>query len=126
MILNTYASLWSLDPQFAYLNHGSFGAVPLEVQAVQRDFQLRAHNNPNRWFRFELPDLLIAARQTTARWLGVAEELFAFVPNSSQGMITAVQALVDDVNYRHRQAHIIATSFGYGGVQFGLQRGGST
>lgn len=122
MRLNSYASLWSLDPHIAYLNHGSFGAVPLEVQAVQRDFQLRTHNNPNRWFRFELPDLLITARQTTARWLGVAEERFAFAPNSSQGVITAVQALVDDVNSRHRQAHIIATSFGYGGVQFGLQR----
>ena len=54
--------------------------------------------------------------------MGVAEELFAFVPNSSQGMATAVQALVDDVNSRHLRAHIIATSLGYGGVQLALQR----
>lgn len=122
MTRNVNASLWSLDPNIAYLNHGSFGAVPLEVEAIQRDFQHRAETNPNRWFRFELPDLLMAARQTTARWLGVAEDLFAFVPNASQSMITAVQALVDDVNTHHQQAHLIATSLGYGGVHFGMQR----
>lgn len=119
---STYSSLWNLDPSITHLNHGSFGALPHVVDAIQREFQHRALTNPNRWFRFELPDLLIAARQSTARWMGVAEELFAFVPNSSQGMATAVQALVDEVNSRHRQAHIIATSLGYGGVQFALQR----
>lgn len=119
---NTNASLWSLNPELAYLNHGSFGAVPREVEAIQRDFQYRTETNPNRWFRFELPGLLLAARQTTARWLGVAEEQFAFVPNSSQGVITAVQALVDDANMRHRHAHVVVTSLGYGGVHFGIQR----
>lgn len=119
---NPFSSLWSLDPNVSYLNHGSFGSVPREVQAIQNDFHHRAHTNPNRWFRSELPDLLIAARQTTASWLGVTEELFAFVPNSSHGMITAVQALVDDVNSNHRSAHIVATSLGYGGVQLALQR----
>ncbi len=119
---NTYAPLWSLEPSITHLNHGSFGAVPRVVDAIQREFQDRALTNPNRWFRFELPDLLVAARQSTARWMAVAEELFAFVPNSSQGMATAVQALVDDVNSRHRRAHIISTSLGYGGVHLALQR----
>lgn len=122
MSRNQHAPLWSLSPHVTHLNHGSFGAVPLEVEAIQRDFQRRTQTNPNRWFRIELPELLIAARQTTARWLGVPEELFAFVPNASQGVITAVQALVDNVNMRHQRAHLIATSLGYGGVQYGLQR----
>ncbi len=122
MSQNPFASLWSLDPTVSYLNHGSFGAVPRQVGAMQSDLQSRALTNPNRWFRFELPDLLIAARQSTASWLGVAEELFAFVPNSSQGMATAVQALVDDANSSRRPPHIVATSFGYGGVELALQR----
>lgn len=119
---NPNSSLWSLSPHIAYLNHGSFGAVPIEVEEIQRDFQHRAHTNPNRWFRFELPDLLIAARETTARWLGVAETQFAFVPNASQGVITAVQALVDDIHSHHQQAHLVVTSLGYGGVRLGMQR----
>lgn len=117
-----HASHWNFAPGVNFLNHGSFGAVPRVVETEQVEFQRRAQDNPNRWFRFELPDLLIAARQTTARWLGVAEDLFAFAPNSSQGMITAVQALVDDITMHSRQAHIVVTSLGYGGVQFGLRR----
>lgn len=122
MTRNPNASLWSLDAQAAYLNHGSFGSVPIKVESVQSDFQRRAHTNPNHWFRFELPDLLIAARQATAKWLGVKENLFAFVPNASQGVITAVQAIADDFTRQDRHTHIITTSLGYGGVQFGIQR----
>ncbi len=122
MTVNRLAELWNFDLSVNFLNHGSYGAVPLEVDAAQLEFQLRANANPNRWFRFELPDLLIAARQSTAKWLGVEEDRFAFVPNASQGVITAVQALVDDANVRKRRAHIVATSLGYGGVQLGLRR----
>ncbi len=111
-----------MDPEVFYLNHGSFGAVPREVQAIQVEYQHRAHANPNSWYRNELPDRLIAARQTTARCLGVADDLFAFVPNSSLGMTTAVQALVDDANSNCRPAHIVATSLGYGGIHLALQR----
>ncbi|MFA5774495.1 MAG: aminotransferase class V-fold PLP-dependent enzyme [Ilumatobacteraceae bacterium] len=122
MTVNRLAELWNFDLSVNFLNHGSFGAVPLEVDAAQLEFQLRANANPNRWFRFELPDLLIAARQSTAKWLGVEEDRFAFVPNASQGVITAVQALVDDISANSQRAHIIDTSLGYGGVQFGLRR----
>lgn len=117
-----HAALWSLNPDIAHLNHGSFGAVPRDVQAVQNDIRRRALSNPNRWFRFELPDLLIEARFTTARWLGVPDAQFAFVPNASQGVITAVQALVDNANMHHQQAQLVVTSLGYGGVHFGMQR----
>ncbi|MEO8364558.1 MAG: aminotransferase class V-fold PLP-dependent enzyme [Ilumatobacteraceae bacterium] len=119
---NPHASHWNLAQGVNFLNHGSFGAVPREVEAVQNEFQHRANTNPNRWFRFELPELLIAARQTAAEWFGVAEEQFAFVPNASQGVITAVQALVDELTNQSQPAHIVATSLGYGGVQRGLQR----
>ena len=122
MSINPHASHWNLAPGVNFLNHGSYGAVPRVVETEQTVFQRRAQDNPNRWFRFELPELLIAARQTAARWLGVAEDLLAFAPNSSQGMITAVQALVDDITMHKRQAHIVVTSLGYGGVQRGLQR----
>ena len=55
-------SLWQLDPSIAHLNHGSFGAVPHDVQLVQESFQKRMNANPNRWFRSELPDLMSGAR----------------------------------------------------------------
>ena len=56
------SSLWQLDANVAHLNHGSFGAVPLDVQLVQESFQKRMNTNPNRWFRSELPDLMEIGR----------------------------------------------------------------
>ena len=118
---NQWAHLWQLDKSIAYLNHGSYGSVPVRVQEVQNAFQDRASANPNRWFRSEMPDLMIEARHIVAYWFGVAPEHFAFVPNASQGVITAVQALVDDAMAQKQQAHLIATSLGYGGVLLGMQ-----
>ena len=105
----------------AYLNHGSYGAVPTSVQDVQNTFIDRANSNPNHWFRFELPQLMIEARHIAAYWFGVAPEHFAFVPNASQGVVTAVQALVDDATSRNQRTHLVATSLGYGGVLYGMQ-----
>ena len=118
---NQWAHLWQLDKSIAYLNHGSYGSVPVRVQEVQNAFQDRASANPNRWFRSEMPNLMIEARHIVAYWFGTAPEHFAFVPNASQGVVTAVQALVDDANAQKQQAHLIATSLGYGGVLHGMQ-----
>jgi isopenicillin-N epimerase len=68
-----------------------------------------------------MPDLLVEARHIDTYWFGVAPEHFAFVPNASQGVITAVQALVNDATAQKQQAHLIATSLGYGGVLLGMQ-----
>ena len=119
---NQYSGLWSLSKDISYLNHGSFGAVPRDVEQAQSELRRRAESNPNRWFRFEMPDLLIAARIKTAAWMNVPSERFAFVPNASQGVITAVQALVDDATAKQQHAHMIAVSLGYGGVHYGMQR----
>jgi isopenicillin-N epimerase len=118
---NEFAALWQLDKSIAYLNHGSYGAVPISVQDVQNTFIDRANSNPNHWFRFELPQLMVEARHIVAFWFGVAPEHFAFVPNASQGVVTAVQALVDDATSRNQRTHLVATSLGYGGVLFGMQ-----
>ena len=118
---NQWAHLWQLDKSIAYLNHGSYGSVPVRIQEVQDAFQEREIANPNNWFRSEMPALLVEARHIVAYWFGVSPEHFAFVPNASQGVITAVQALVDDATAQKQQAHLIATSLGYGGVLHGMQ-----
>ncbi len=118
---NEYAALWQLDKSIAYLNHGSYGAVPISVQDVQNAFIDRANSNPNHWFRFELPQLMIEARHIVAYWFGVEPEHFAFVPNASQGVVTAIQSLVDEATSHNQRTHLVATSLGYGGVLFGMQ-----
>ena len=115
MSVSKYREQWSLDPNIAYLNHGSFGAVPRIVAAAQREFQLLEENNPNLFFRTTLPKLHDEAREYVAEWLGTSPELFAFVPNASQGVITAANALVTKP-----RSQIVATSLGYGGVLNGM------
>ncbi len=113
--MNKFREQFSLDPQVAYLNHGSFGAVPLAVAAVQRELQILEESNPNLFFRTTLPKLHNEARAFVAEWLSTSPELFAFVPNASQGVITAASALVTK-----QRSQIVATSLGYGGVLNGL------
>ena len=113
--VSKYREQWSLDSQVAYLNHGSFGAVPKVVAVAQREIQVLEENNPNLFFRTTLPKLHDEARDFVADWLGTSPELFAFVPNASQGVITAASALVTKP-----RSQIVATSLGYGGVLNGL------
>ncbi|MDA0286005.1 MAG: aminotransferase class V-fold PLP-dependent enzyme [Actinobacteria bacterium] len=113
--MNQYREQFSLDPRVAYLNHGSFGSVPKVVAEAQREIQLLDESNPNLFFRTTLPRLHDEARMFVAKWLGTTPELFAFVPNASQGVITAAGALISKP-----RSQIVATSLGYGGVLNGL------
>jgi len=85
--VNKYQGQFSLDPNIAYLNHGSFGAVPKVVAAAQRKFQELEESNPNLLFRTTLPKLHDEARSFVTGWLGVAPELFAFVPNNNRTLV---------------------------------------
>ena len=38
-----------LEPDMAFLNHGSFGATPKEVMAVQSDLRQRLESQPVRF-----------------------------------------------------------------------------
>ena len=113
--INKYREQWSLDSEVAYLNHGGFGAVPKVVAEAQREFQVLEESNPNLFFRTTLPKMYDEARAFVAEWLGISSKLFTFVPNASQGVITAASALV-----MKPRSQIVATSLGYGGVLNGL------
>ena len=89
--------------------------MPKVVAEAQREIHALEESNPNLFFRTTLPKLHDEARAFVAEWLGVSPELFAFVPNASQGVITAASALVTKP-----RSQIVATSLGYGGVLNGL------
>jgi isopenicillin-N epimerase len=74
---------WRLDPDFLTINHGSYGATPLKVQASQDEWRRRMEAQPTRFFGREMPAALRDAASTLARFLGVAAEEVAFVPNAT-------------------------------------------
>ncbi len=72
---------FQLDPDLVFLNHGSFGAVPLAVQHAYEGLQREMERNPVEWLQRRAPDLLGAARARLARFVGAGADDVVFFPN---------------------------------------------
>jgi len=86
-------SLWSLDPDVAFLNHGSFGACPREILAVQQRLRERMERQPVDFFVRDLEGLLDASRGALGRFVGADPEDLVFVPNVTAGTNAVVRSL---------------------------------
>ena len=89
-----FASLWSLDPAVAYLNHGSFGACPLAVQEVQESLRRELEREPVDFLARRRQGRLDGAREELAAFLGAEAADLAFVPNATTGVNAVLRSLV--------------------------------
>jgi isopenicillin-N epimerase len=84
---------WRLDPAVTFLNHGSFGACPEAVLAVQREWRDRMERQPVAFLDRELPGLLDATREAVGSFLGAEPAGLAFVPNATTGVNAVLRSL---------------------------------
>jgi len=85
---------WLLDDDVIFLNHGSFGACPRPVLAVQREWQERMEAEPVRFMTRELPQHLDAARAELATFVGSRAEDLVFVQNATDGANAVLRSLL--------------------------------
>ena len=88
-----FARLWGLDPEVAYLNHGSYGATPSAVLEHQSRLRERLEREPVQFLTRELESRLDDAREALARFIGADAEGLAFVPNATTAVNTILAGL---------------------------------
>jgi isopenicillin-N epimerase len=82
-----------LDPDVAFLNHGSFGACPRQILERCREWQFELEREPVDFITRRRPGLLDAARTRLAAYVGAAAEDIAFVANATTGVNLAARCL---------------------------------
>ena len=88
-----FPSLWCLDPAVTYLNHGSFGACPAAVLAVQSALRLEMEREPVDFLAVKLQGRLDAARDALAAFLGADAADLVFVSNATTGVNAVLRSL---------------------------------
>jgi isopenicillin-N epimerase len=84
---------WLLDPEVAFLNHGSFGATPRAVLAEQDRWRARMERHPTHFMSEELPPALRAAAVRLAAFVGSEAKDLVFVENATVGCNTVLNSL---------------------------------
>jgi isopenicillin-N epimerase len=79
---------WLLDPEVAFLNHGSFGACPRPILDHQAGLRARMEREPVLFLWKELEGLWDEARTDLAAFVGCGPEGLVFVNNASTGVNT--------------------------------------
>ena len=86
-------SEWLLDPRIAFLNHGSFGAVPKCVFVEQTRWRMRIEAEPVELLGRRVAGLLEEARKPVGQWLGMGANDFGFVTNATEGINAVLQSI---------------------------------
>jgi isopenicillin-N epimerase len=82
-----------LDPEVAFLNHGSFGACPRPVFERYQAWQRELEREPVDFLDRRLPALLDDARGILAAYVGCSADNLAFVQNATTGVNLAARSL---------------------------------
>ena len=86
-------SQWMLDERIAFLNHGSFGAMPRVVFEQQTEWRRKIEAEPIELLGRQAIKLIGDAKRPVGEWLGMREEDFGLVTNATEGVNAVLQSL---------------------------------
>jgi isopenicillin-N epimerase len=87
---------WELPPGVAFLNHGSFGACPKPILALQHKLRREMETEPVQFLWRRYDERLDVSRRAVAAFIGAEPADVVFVPNAT----TAVNAVVRSLKLR--------------------------
>jgi isopenicillin-N epimerase len=86
-------SQFLLDPDIAFLNHGSFGACPKPVFEAYQRWQLELERQPVEFLGRRFTALMRTAREKLAAYLHTAADNIVYVPNATVGVNIVARSL---------------------------------
>lgn len=86
-------SLFQLDPEVVYLNHGSFGACPTPVFEVYQQWQRELERQPVEFLGRRAPGLMAEARHALADYLGAGMDDIVYMPNATTALNVVARSL---------------------------------
>lgn len=84
---------WQLDPDVVHLNHGSFGACPVEVLEQQAELRNEMECNPVAFILRKYQSALEVSRQALADFVGADADGLVFVQNATYGVNSALRSI---------------------------------
>ncbi|MCA9971821.1 MAG: aminotransferase class V-fold PLP-dependent enzyme [Anaerolineales bacterium] len=91
--MSALRSLFLLDPNVIFLNHGSFGATPRPVFEAYQAWQRRLEWQPVQFLVEELPPLLAEARQALGAFVNADAADLVYVPNATFALNVVARSL---------------------------------
>ncbi|MDH3942743.1 MAG: aminotransferase class V-fold PLP-dependent enzyme [Anaerolineae bacterium] len=82
-----------LDPDVTFLNHGSFGAVPLPVFQVYQEWQRELERQPVEFLYRREPELMASARRTLADFVNCHPDHIVYYPNATTALNAVIRSL---------------------------------
>lgn len=104
-------SVFLLDNNITFLNHGSFGACPKPIFEEFQRLQLELEQEPVHFIQKKLPVCLKEAKKPLAKFISCNEEDFFFTPNPTFAVNTIMRSLKLQVG-----DEILTTNHEYGAM----------
>ena len=104
-------SLFMLDPEITYLNHGSFGACPTPIFNELIKWQKKLEFEPTKHLAYEVYDYLEDSRYSLSKYIDCNKDDIIFSPNPSTALNTVIKSL--DIK---KDDEILTTNHEYGAL----------
>ncbi len=91
--MESFRSLFLLNTDIHFLNHGSFGACPRPVFEAYQQWQLELERQPVEFLGRRFDALMGEARTALAKYMNVAPDEVVYVPNATTGLNVVARSL---------------------------------